>query len=385
VPGPCDPEDLLDGVIFGAKYLGSTQIKSDKNPSTNARMKQAQEAVDRIKIQIPLLWHQLCFCLFQAPEGESQPMTEVDLFISTQRIKVLTADTQVPFLAAWNKLIKMYQIVLNFLYYIIRKRKGQDSDSASNSSSSSSSGPQKKCLMICHVFFSDDVSYFHQRGSLDRKINQTAVARFQKRTSILFPQLHHFDSSVVLSCRTLSCQQVVITKAAGEILGLAVVESGWGSILPTVVVANLLHGGPAERCGELSIGDRIMSVNGTSLVGLPITTCQNVIRGGLVFIQLCKAVMFALIVNISIVLRLSPCQENVINTCIMASMIPALNSFIMCNALKLSYNFVVICEAVVKHSVALCCISSRSGQIHLKTMPASTYRLLTGQEQPVFL
>lgn len=31
----------------------------------------------------------------QAPEGESQPMTEVDLFVSTQRIKVLTADTQV--------------------------------------------------------------------------------------------------------------------------------------------------------------------------------------------------------------------------------------------------------------------------------------------------
>ena len=35
-----------------------------------------------------------CFVL-QAPEGESQPMTEVDLFVSTQRIKVLTADTQV--------------------------------------------------------------------------------------------------------------------------------------------------------------------------------------------------------------------------------------------------------------------------------------------------
>lgn len=31
----------------------------------------------------------------QAPEGESQPMTEVDLFISTQRIKVLNADSQV--------------------------------------------------------------------------------------------------------------------------------------------------------------------------------------------------------------------------------------------------------------------------------------------------
>lgn len=76
----------------------------------------------------------------------------------------------------------------------------------------------------------------------------------------------------------MSVDQVIMTKAPGEILGLAVVESGWGSILPTVVVANLLHGGPAERCGELSIGDRIMSINGTSLVGLPITTCQNIIR-----------------------------------------------------------------------------------------------------------
>lgn len=50
MPGPCDPEDLLDGVVFGAKYLGSTQLKSEKNPSTNARMSQAQEAVDRIKV-----------------------------------------------------------------------------------------------------------------------------------------------------------------------------------------------------------------------------------------------------------------------------------------------------------------------------------------------
>lgn len=51
VPGPCDPDDLLDGVVFGAKYLGSTQLKSEKNPSTNARMAQAQEAVDRIKVE----------------------------------------------------------------------------------------------------------------------------------------------------------------------------------------------------------------------------------------------------------------------------------------------------------------------------------------------
>lgn len=62
VPGPCDPEDLLDGVVFGAKYLGSTQIKSDKNPSTNARMAQAQEAVDRIKVEMPDMFSQFLYC-----------------------------------------------------------------------------------------------------------------------------------------------------------------------------------------------------------------------------------------------------------------------------------------------------------------------------------
>lgn len=36
----------------------------------------------------------VCVCV-QASEGEPQPMTEVDLFISTQRIKVLNADSQV--------------------------------------------------------------------------------------------------------------------------------------------------------------------------------------------------------------------------------------------------------------------------------------------------
>lgn len=90
--------------------------------------------------------------------------------------------------------------------------------------------------------------------------------------------LDYFDSSCYNILIPVSVTQVAITKAPGEILGLAIVESGWGSILPTVVVANLLHGGPAERSGDLSIGDRIMSINSTSLVGLPIAACQNIIR-----------------------------------------------------------------------------------------------------------
>ena len=72
--------------------------------------------------------------------------------------------------------------------------------------------------------------------------------------------------------------QVFIEKRRGEGLGVALVESGWGSLLPTAVIANLLHGGPAERSGALSIGDRITAINGTSLVGLPLAACQAAVR-----------------------------------------------------------------------------------------------------------
>lgn len=34
----------------------------------------------------------------------------------------------------------------------------------------------------------------------------------------------------------------------------------------------------AARCGGLNIGDQIIAINGISLVGLPLTTCQNYIK-----------------------------------------------------------------------------------------------------------
>ena len=72
--------------------------------------------------------------------------------------------------------------------------------------------------------------------------------------------------------------QVVVPKAKGEILGVVIVESGWGSMLPTVVIANLAPSGAAARCGQLNIGDQIIAINGVSLVGLPLSTCQNYIK-----------------------------------------------------------------------------------------------------------
>ena len=54
--------------------------------------------------------------------------------------------------------------------------------------------------------------------------------------------------------------QVVVPKAKGEILGVVIVESGWGSMLPTIVLANLYPAGPAARCGQLNIGDQVKTL-----------------------------------------------------------------------------------------------------------------------------
>lgn len=80
-----------------------------------------------------------------------------------------------------------------------------------------------------------------------------------------------------IPCLLLS-PQLQLEKSKGEILGVVIVESGWGSILPTVILANMMNGGPAARSGKLSIGDQIMSINNTSLVGLPLATCQGIIK-----------------------------------------------------------------------------------------------------------
>ncbi|CDQ60231.1 unnamed protein product [Oncorhynchus mykiss] len=162
-------------------------------------------------------------------------------------------------------------------------RKGQEE----NPTGANSPGPQKKCCMICHVFNSDDAQviaqaigqafgvayqqFLHANGIKASELKPSEYSDYLGTQELYNGDLVHFSDSD-------NIREVSISKAPGEIVGVAVVESGWGSILPTVVVANLLHGGPAERCGALSIGDRIMSVNSTSLVGLPITTCQSIIR-----------------------------------------------------------------------------------------------------------
>ena len=45
-----EPAVLIEGVLFRARYLGSTQLVCEGQPTKATRMLQAEEAVSRIKV-----------------------------------------------------------------------------------------------------------------------------------------------------------------------------------------------------------------------------------------------------------------------------------------------------------------------------------------------
>ena len=61
-----DPENqvLIEGVLFRARYLGSTQLMTNGNPTKMTRMLQAQEAVGRIKVGSFIFLNTYLFWLF---------------------------------------------------------------------------------------------------------------------------------------------------------------------------------------------------------------------------------------------------------------------------------------------------------------------------------
>ncbi|XP_078251524.1 amyloid-beta A4 precursor protein-binding family A member 1-like isoform X2 [Rhinoraja longicauda] len=381
VPGPCDPEDLIDGIIFAANYLGSTQLLSDKTPSKNVRMMQAQEAVSRIK----------------APEGEPQPMTEVDLFISTQRIKVLNADSQETMMDHPLRTISYIADIGNIVVLMARRRMPRSNSQDSVEASHPSQDGKRQYKMICHVFESEDAqliaqsigqafSVAYQEFLRANGINPEDLS--QKEYSDLLNTQDMYNDDLIHFSKSENCKEVHVEKQKGEILGLVIVESGWGSILPTVIIANIMHAGPAEKSGKLNIGDQIMSINGTSLVGLPLSTCQSIIKGlknqsrVKLNIVRCPPVTTVLIRRPDLRYQLGFSVQNGIICSLMRGGIAERGG------VRVGHRIIEINgQSVVAtpHEKIVHVLSNAVGEIHMKTMPAAMYRLLTAQEQPVYI
>lgn len=220
-------------------------------------------------------------CSLQAPEGETQPSTEVDLFISTEKIMVLNTDLKEIMMDHALRTISYIADIGDLVVLMARRRfVPSDTDDASKLN--------RTPKMICHVFESDEAQFIAQ--SIGQAF-QVAYMEFLKANGIedhsfvkemdyqeVLNSQEIFGDELEIFAKKELQKEVVVPKTKGEILGMVIVESGWGSMLPTVVIANLLSTGAAARCGQLNIGDQIIAINGLSLVGLPLSTCQSYIR-----------------------------------------------------------------------------------------------------------
>ncbi|KAJ8247894.1 hypothetical protein GJAV_G00251780 [Gymnothorax javanicus] len=381
VPGPCEPEDLIDGIIFAANYLGSTQLLSERNPSKNIRMMQAQEAVSRVK----------------SPEGDGQTLTEVDLFISTHRIKVLNADSQETMMDNALRTISYIADIGNIVVLMARRRMPRTASQDCIETTPGSTEGKKQYKMICHVFESEDAqliaqsigqafSVAYQEFLRANGINPEDLS--QKEYSDIINTQEMYNDDLIHFSNSENCKELQLEKQKGEILGVVIVESGWGSILPTVILANMMNAGPAARSGKLSIGDQIMSINNTSLVGLPLATCQGIIKGlkNLVQVKLnivsCPPVTTVLIKRPDLKYQLGFSVQNGIICSLMRGGIAERGG------VRVGHRIIEINgQSVVAtaHEKIVQALSNSVGEIHMKTMPAAMFRLLTGQETPLYI
>ncbi|XP_041795339.1 amyloid-beta A4 precursor protein-binding family A member 2 [Chelmon rostratus] len=381
VPGPCEPEDLIDGIIFAANYLGCTQVLSDKNPSKSVRMSQAHEAVSRIKSQ----------------DEDSQMMTEVDLFISTKAVKVLNADTQDTMMDSALRTISYIADIGSIVVLMARRRMSQASSEDFAESPDSASEGKSQYRMICYVFESEDAQLIAQsigqafsvayREFLRANgINPTDLSQKQYSDIINSQEMYHDD--LVHFSNSDNCKELYVEKQKGESLGVVIVESGWGSILPTVILASMLNSGPAARSGKLSVGDQIMSINDTSLVGLPLATCQGIIKGlkNQVKVKLsivsCPPVTTVLIKRPDLKFQLGFSVQNGIICSLMRGGIAERGG------VRVGHRIIEIngqSVVAMAHEKIVQTLSVSVGEINMKTMPAVMFRLLTGQETPIYI
>uniref|UniRef100_A0A3P8RIY6 Amyloid beta (A4) precursor protein-binding, family A, member 1b n=1 Tax=Astatotilapia calliptera TaxID=8154 RepID=A0A3P8RIY6_ASTCA len=338
----------------------------------------------------------------KSPDDEAPSTAEVDLFMSTQRIKVLNADTQECLMDLPLRTISYIADIGNMVVLMargkmVRSRSAQENLDSTAEQTTITQDDRRLYRMICHVFESEDAQLIAQSIGQSFSVAYQEFLRAngidpedlsQREYSDLLNTQDMYNDDLIHFSKSENCRDVYIEKQKGEILGVVIVESGWGSILPTVIIASMMHAGPAEKSGRLNIGDQIMTINGTSLVGLPLSTCQSIIKGLKsqsrikMNIVRCPPVTMVLIRRPDLRYQLGFSVQNGIICSLMRGGIAERGG------VRVGHRIIEInSQSVVAtpHEKIVQILSNAMGEIHMKTMPAAMYRLLTAQEQPVYI
>jgi len=383
-------KEMDDGQVFLAEYLGSTQIIAPNRIVTEQdRQNQAQLAVKRVK----------------APYDEKQPKIEVQLFISTQKFKVIDVDDDVIEVKDDETMMMhplhsiSYIADIGDLLVVIAKRHSTDPFEYDSRTTFHEYQEQKLQKFTCHVFQSirqesqvisncigQAFNYAYREFLEMHGLGPDNMSHEQYRHMLDVHEIYHDDLNHYI--KKENAKEIWITKFKSEPLGVVLVESGWGSIVPTFILANMKHGGPAEMSTNLSIGDQVMAVDGVSLVGLSMPKVQEIFK------QLrTQTVVKVNIVNCppTVTVRIRRPNTSVqLGFSVQAGIICSLmrGGIAEKGGVRVGHKIIEInAHSVVatSHEKIVGLLQNAVGEIIMKTMPAAMFRLLTGVDSPTYM
>ncbi|XP_046864911.1 amyloid-beta A4 precursor protein-binding family A member 1-like [Xenia sp. Carnegie-2017] len=383
--GPHHPRNLLLGIVYSAKFLGSTHLMSPSSPSKSIRLEQAQEAIGRIKV----------------PEGDVQPSSDIDLFISTERIKIVSADKKQSLNDHHLKTISFIADIGNIIVVMARLDLEDESKTWSGKMPDFKPNKEKQeaktTRVVCHVLQTSEAQIIAKSVGQAFSI---AYHEFLKVNGLNLAEIEDMEYNGILEQQKIlgeelslladesKTKEVVIHKKYGEALQIMIVETGWGSMVPTVVIAHMDNKGVAAKSGQLNVGNQILSVNGQSLVGLPLLECQNILRAQkyeervALKIVLCPPTVEICINRPDIKYQLGFSVQNGMICSLMRGGI-AERGGIRVGHKIIEMNGESVVTASHHHIVDI--LQTTTGELKMKTMPITLYKLLIGDEIPQYL
>lgn len=352
-------QELKSGVEYEAEYLGSTPVLL--SDAKLARMQQAEAAVTLVK----------------DPENGSQPRIPVQIKISTEAIKIADKKTNVDLMDHPLNTISFVADVANTLVIMVRL-------------------PSSIPRMTCHVL---DACNVRPLTLVIGEAFTAAYREFLKLNGIREEDIEDAEFHHVLNAQSASCveldsfvddtkmKQIVFHKTPGELMGIVVMESGYGSPIPTCVVAYMDKTGAAAKCGLLNVGDHIISINGVSIIGLPLKTCIHQIKKckalGIVRMAICSCppVLELKILRPSVKFQLGfSVQDGII--CSLRRGTIAERSGVRVGHKIIEINGISTVD--MDHSQVVKFLTNTVGDLHIRTMPYLMYQLITGEISPEY-
>ncbi|CAI8025250.1 Amyloid-beta A4 precursor protein-binding family A member 2, partial [Geodia barretti] len=319
---PHTHEEIIAGVNYSAEYMGSTPIILTGIASAKtARMHQAQQVVK----------------LFKDPENDVLPRFPVTIRISSQSIKIVDSTAGIDLMDHPLYTISYVADIENVLVIMINRiqppaaregsvqeeekreneegggEKGDGGERMGNGGGEGGEGVKSEDgeggkgevgegegggeedgeefnglnigpipRMTCHVLETNDARHV---AMVIGQAFSVAYKEFLRATGISEEALEQAEYAHILNAQTApqaeldllrdrdKIRQLNFAKHKGDVLGLMVVESGYGSALPTPVIAHLSKTGSAARSGQLNVGDHIIAINGVNMVGMPVKVC----------------------------------------------------------------------------------------------------------------